>query len=153
MNLKVMQSVVAPRFVGKLRAFSNCFVPRVLCAVSDRLFLPMERLYSLHTARVIGCLSFSEHIHISAFPLLGVPLPTLLYGTFLWGTPAPPFDLSFITPWLPNVFLQGVQTSGVEIHTPATRPLHPITPPTLGVTIYKAKTCYQCQNMVDLHSL
>lgn len=138
MDLNVMLSVVAPRSVDKLWSFPKCNVPRVFCAVPDQLspHLKWKPSVCLHTARVIGRHSFSEQIHIAALPLLRFCSPTPLCGTFLRGTLSPPFDLAFITPWLPNVFLWRVPASGVQICTPATRPLHPVTASSLGVRIY-----------------
>lgn len=136
-----MLSVVSPRFVDKLWSFPKCSFPRVLCAVSDRLspHPKWKPSVCLHTARVVGRHSFSEQIHIAALPLLRFCSPTLLCGTFLRGTLSPSFDLAFITPWLPNVFLCRVPSSGVQIHTPATRPLHPITASSLGLRIYMGR--------------
>lgn len=72
-GLFIMLLVVAPRFVDKLWAFSKlqrsqsplrCFRSALSTCRNGNL------VCSLHTARVIGHLSFSEQIHISALPLL-----------------------------------------------------------------------------------
>lgn len=131
-------------------------IPRVLCAVSEHLWLPTEHMSRLRAAQVRGHPSFSEQIHISASlpphgssPVRSAPRNLSLRNpvSIVW----PPFHYASTPKCLST---QSSDFRGGDPH-PCFLTSSPYHSPYLKGGKLQEKTCCTCQNtglaLMDMH--